>query len=94
MGDSVWDERAPHRTPRPPTPSTRPVTGSVRVIQVTDDSDGPLVNRGYSYWSQAWVNGNTAYVFAGHEDGNLRFYEVDLATGVITRLGNLLGGSE
>jgi hypothetical protein len=45
----------------------------------------------YSYWPNAFVNGRTAYVFAGHADGRARFFEVDLLTGAVQRLGPMIG---
>lgn len=72
--------------PAPAPPSTTPTAG-VRVIKVTDERDGLLLNRGYSYYPQAWIDADgTVYVFCGHEDGVPRFFAVDLATGSVTRM--------
>jgi hypothetical protein len=87
MGDSVvWDSRAPHRS-RPPK-ATPVATGEIRILPVTDQSDGQLVNRGYAYWSQCWISGTAIEVFAGHADGQVRFFSVERSTGVVTRLGS------
>lgn len=73
----------------PPVPDV-PVVGVIlppRVFPVTDESDGPLVQgRTMSYWPNAWVREQTAFVFAGHRDGRPRFFSVDLAGGAVTRL--------
>lgn len=61
------------------------------MIQVTDASDGEFVPRQYSYWSNAWIHGRTAYVFAGHADGQPRFFKVDLVSGNVERLGPMIG---
>lgn len=69
-----WDNAAPHR----PAPETGP--GSIgRPIRVSTDAD-VVINRVYSYWPNAWVSGETAYVFFGTEAGP-RFVAVDLRTG-------------
>lgn len=82
----------PVRPPDPAPDPVRPPVGVARVIPVTDASDGPLVNRGYSYWPSAFVNrgGASVVLFAGHEDGHPRFFEVDLRSGGVSRLGALL----
>jgi len=61
-----------------------------RVIRVTDASDGPLINRLYSYWSNTVVISDLAFVFVGHADGHPRFFQVNLKTGAVARLGSLL----
>jgi len=72
--------------PAPPMP-----TGA-HIIHVTSFGDGELVNRGYSYWPQAWLETPTsAIVFCGHADGRSRFWRVDLRSGTVVRLGALLG---
>lgn len=88
MGDSIQDaidqRTSPPVTP-PPTPST------MRMIPVTDIAiDGPMVPRMYSYWSNASVYKTTVDVFAGHADGTVHFYRVQMATGAVERLGALL----
>lgn len=103
----LWDRFSHEAThpaipipPPAPIPGTeaprpaQPLAGGGRLIRVTDERDGELINRGYSYWSQVYVRGTTAYVFAGHQDGHLRFYSVDLVSGAVRRLGNLLSGGE
>lgn len=61
----------------------------MRVIQVTNDDDGSFVPRMYSYWSNAVVL-NEVYVFAGHEDGTVHFFQVNRDAEVVGRLGSLL----
>jgi len=58
---------------------------------VTDASDGELLNRGYSYWSQAFVQGDDVLCFVGHRDGAPRFFRVNLRSRSVERLGPLLG---
>lgn len=62
----------------------------MEVIRVTDEQDGELLNRGYSYWPQCYVQGDEAVCFVGHADGRPRFFRVHLPTGYVTRLGSLL----
>jgi hypothetical protein len=62
----------------------------VNAIKVTTPDDGQLLNRGYSYWSQAWVDGDDVLCFVGHTDNWPRFYRVNLRSGAIERLGALL----
>ena len=100
-----WSYEASLGAPPSPPPVAPPVLhppigesdGSVAasigggVIRVTDERDGEFINRGYSYWPQAWITGNLVYVFAGHRDQQPRFFRVDLTTRSIERLGPLLG---
>jgi hypothetical protein len=81
----------PGPSPEPPAP-TEPVPGGRRVIRVTDPSDGRLINRGYAYHSQVFYREQTgsAFLFAGHEGGMPRFFEVHLASGAVSRLGSLI----
>jgi hypothetical protein len=80
-------------TPAPPIPSitsdpvATPSANPGRPIRVTSAADGELVPRMYSYWPNAWVDGNTATVFVGHADGRPRFFKVDLGGGGVERLG-------
>lgn len=78
--------------PLPPEPLT---AGGGGVIRVTDERDGDLLNRSYSYWSQCWVSDrdSSIYVFVGHADGWPRFFRLDQTTGAITRLGPMLSYS-
>lgn len=83
---------APLPVPAPAPAAPMPVAGAGRVVRVTNESDGTLVNRMYSYWSSAWIGPetNTVYVFAGHVDGRPRFFRVNPATGDVFRFGPLL----
>lgn len=72
-----WKMRQQSGQP-PEQPGQAPVTGSGRVIKVAGDDFHP---RFYSYWSNAYIQGESAFVFAGHRDGYPRFYKVNLATG-------------
>jgi hypothetical protein len=76
--------------PSPPPPAPPLPTGTPRVLKVTDESDGDLVNRGYSYWSQAVVLNESILVFAGTRDGHPKFWSVNRAGGAVHRLGALL----
>lgn len=83
-----WFRRRQRPTPEPQSAPTAPPPASSaplerRVIRVTDPADGPWLNRGYSYWPQAFVRDGVAYVFAGHSDGTPRFFDVELATGAV-----------
>lgn len=80
VGDSVWDDRAPHRPPRPPVQEPPPLPRELRLWPVP--TTAPVLNRIYSYWSNAWINGDTAHVFIGHEDG-VHLYAVNLVTGEV-----------
>lgn len=92
MGDAVWDERAPGRKPTPkPTPQPEQPPAVNVPIRVTDERDGELLNRGYAYYSQSWVDRNgAAFLFVGHADGRPRFFRVD-PSGLVTRIGPMLG---
>lgn len=58
---------------------------------MTGPEDGVLLNRGYSYWPQAWMlDDNLLYVFCGHADEHVRFFRVDVHTGSVLRLGSLI----
>lgn len=78
-------------TPPPEPRPDFPAPSSVRVIRVTDPSDGQFVPRMYSYWPNAFVSGRKAYVFAGHVDERPRFFEVDLVSESVVRLGTMIG---
>lgn len=63
----------------------------MNVLKVTDERDGELRPRMYSYWPNAVVkDGNVILVFVGHVDGRPRFYMVNRTTGEVSRLGPLL----
>lgn len=89
------DGGAPPNIPGVPIvapPSVPPVgstAGARGVLKVTDASDGEFVNRGYSYWPSIWINegANAFLLFAGHVDGNARFFQVDRSSFAITRVG-------
>lgn len=93
MSLAFWRKRAPTRSnpPKPaPAPPVQPpaATGPIRV---TDERDGEILNRGYSYWSQAWVHPTGAiYAFVGHADGQPRFFRIEL-DGTVHRIGPMLG---
>lgn len=80
MGDSVWDDRAPNRPPRPPTPDPPPSSGEPKLWPIPTPL--PVLNRIYSYWSNAWINGDTAHVFVGHDDG-VHLYALNLNSGEV-----------
>lgn len=63
------------------------------MIRVTNENDGEILNRGYSYWSTAWIDPPTGLVlvFVGHADGRPKFFNVDLRSGTVLKLGALLG---
>lgn len=63
-------------------PAPNPLGGTM--IRVASASDGPFHPRMYSYWSNAWLaEDDRAFVFAGHQDGRPRFFEVNLGTGQV-----------
>lgn len=77
--------------PVPPAPTVPiPAVGAGRVIRVTDERDGELLPRMYSYWSNAVIIGLHAFVFVGHAGGSPKFFDVDLVTGTVVRLGSPL----
>jgi hypothetical protein len=77
MSDAVWDSRAPTRS-HPPAPDGE----GPRVILV---HPGPFAPRMMSDRANAWVEGDTVYVFAGSRDtGGPLFFGVDLATEQVT----------
>lgn len=94
MGLKFWDKRAPKRSkpaPVPPVVSPPPAVSS-QPIRVTDERDGTVLNRGYSYWSNAFYKGEgIVYLFVGHADGQPRFFKSEGPA--ITRLGPLLGST-
>jgi hypothetical protein len=61
--------------------------GGRRPIRVTDERDGELAPRMYSYWSSAYVMASQACVLVPHTDGHPRFFMVDLQSGGVDRLG-------
>jgi hypothetical protein len=79
--------------PAPSPPDVRPPSGSGglpdRLVRVTNEQDGEFVPRMYSYWSNAWICPDGVYVFAGHESGESRFFQV-APNGHVARLGPLL----
>lgn len=80
-------------TPLPdpaPGPAEPSIPGGLTIWPVTTPADGPTLNRGYSYYPQAWVTGDAAYVFAHRADNHPLFFSVVLATGQVTPLGALL----
>lgn len=102
-GVPVWDRfshEARHGVPppapvrptpdAPPVPPVAPLGGAPRVIRVTDDSHPTVVNRGYAYWSQAYLSGAHIYAFVGHDDGFVRFYRVNVGGGHVEGLGTIL----
>lgn len=78
--------------PDPPSAPPPPIPVSIQplLIRVTDERDGDLLNRGYSYWSQACRIGGYIYLFVGHADGHPRFFEIHEETGAVVRKGSLL----
>ncbi len=87
MGDAI-QQAIDARTSPPVAPAT---PSAMHIIPVTDLAiDGPMVPRMYAYWANAWISEDTIYIFAGHADGTVHFYRVQMATGAVERLGALL----
>lgn len=98
----VWDQWSheashghpdPPPTPDPPTPG--PTPGPVpkfdfKVIPITDDTQGYIPRREYSYWAHACVIGDTTYVLTCASDGHPKFFRVD-AAGNVTSMGPMVG---
>lgn len=86
-----WRQKHGGQPPAPvPTPSPSP-SGWLRTpIKVTDERDGELIPREYSYWSKAWVKGDSAIVFVGVQGSRPKFFQVSMKTGAVERLGELL----
>lgn len=58
---------------------------------MTDERDGEILNRTYSYWSNALVTADgSVLMFVGHADGQPRFFNVNLESRTVIRLGALL----
>jgi len=82
---------APLAPPAPPS-SPKPHRGGDvlrQVVQVTNERDGEFLPRMYSYWPNAVIRGEVIYVFAGHADGEPRFFQIT-PDGRVARLGPLL----
>jgi len=107
-GDTVVADRhsyeAAHvaRPPVPPDPPDPPTDlplppvvglGPQREIPVTDASDGTLINRGYAYYSAAFVSpgGETAFVLGATREQGPSVWGVDLHSEHVTRIGKLTG---
>lgn len=56
------------------------------MIRVTDEQDGELLPRMYSYWPNAWAQDQTVWVFCGHQDGVPRCFIVDRESGQVSRM--------
>lgn len=71
--------------PAPPPPP--PIPGRGRVIRVTDERDGDIRPRMYSYWANAFIQDDVAaIVFCSGP----RFFRVSLISGNVERLGPLV----
>lgn len=72
----------------PGTPG--PASYGRTVIRLTNEVDGEILNRGYSYWPASWIDDSSGYafVFVGHASGLPRFYQVNLTTGQVTPIGS------
>lgn len=84
MGDAI-DDVIKHPPVRPPTPPAAPTPP----IRVTDERDPALINRGYAYHSQAFVNGTGIWAFVAQASGPPLFFHLDVS-GAIRRLGSLI----
>lgn len=82
--------RPPAPGPVAPSPTVPPAVGGGRLYRVTGPEDGIIPPRQYSYWSNAWVNGDDVYVFTGKRGDLPQFFRVKLSTGDVSRLGPLL----
>lgn len=56
------------------------------MLRVTNASDGDIVPRMYSYWSNAVTLDGFTYVFCGRSDGLPLFFKANLETGAVMRL--------
>lgn len=75
----------------PPEPGPTNWPRQVKVIPVTDPSDGEFAPRMMSDRANAWIQDGTAYVFAGSRNtGGPQFFGVNLASEHVTRFGTLL----
>lgn len=93
-GRKRQQEKAQQPATVPPVVVSPPVppVGSVQPIRVTDERDGELLNRGYSYWSACHIEADgRVLLFVGHTDGRPKFFRADLKVGLIERLGAMLG---
>lgn len=75
----------------PPSPPLTP--GLVHppvLIRVTNEGDGNLINRGYAYYSQAWIGGSgTIYTFVGVRGSLPQFFAIS-PQGEVQRMGALV----
>ena len=79
---------SPVEPPQPPPLS--PIVNPPSLIPVTREGDGNLINRGYAYYSQAWIGpSGTIYVFAGVRESLPQFWSID-RLGNVTRMGSLV----
>lgn len=83
-----YRQRHGNAAPTPPRPTPAPASGR-NPLQITNEQDGPLLNRMYSYWSNAFIAPDGSIVmFVGHQDGRPRFFRI--VGDDVTRLGPLL----
>lgn len=75
------------QSPEPKVPNNQLINSSIRKIQITDDP--ALVNRTYSYWSNAWVGSDgVVLVFAPTSNGPVLFEVRDAS---VRRIGPIPG---
>ena len=99
MSSSFWKKRAPTRSKPTPIPQQAPAppvaplpapVGNMQPIPVTNESDGIVINRGYSYFSACWLAPDgTILTFCGIVGKRPQFFRVEL-NDTITRRGPLL----
>lgn len=85
----VPPQPAPQPSPQPPVLDPLPSWMGPRFIRVTNEQDGRIPPRMMSYWANAWVEGNSIWVFCGHEDGLPRFFIIGPSSGSVERRGNM-----
>lgn len=64
----------------------------MRPIQITNASDGTIVNRGYSYYASTFIQDSigAAFTFVGRREGPPLFFKIYLGSKEVERLGSLL----
>lgn len=91
MSNWFWMRRAPNRSKPPAQPPASPPLPTQGPIKITDERDGELLNRSYSYWPTCFQEPDgSVLMFVGHADGQPRFFNVNLESRTVLRLGALL----
>src|SRR6267142_1767290 len=75
-------------SPPPPIISQPPVRG-FRIVPITNESDGFIPAREYSYWPHSVIVGDSVYVLTCSSSGYPQFFRIDQQYNV-TRMGSVI----